>query len=1029
MLIRAVGASDVKGATKEILSYIRNYRDKKIIYFNGWSGFGSAPVLKSIEQELQAIKAKKAPQELCFDTIIYINCSMWENRRVMQRKIAKELQLDHETRPMFDKQDEEDDFNGVDHGSRDVVPSVSQVIAQTLVHRKFMMIFLNGSDEEYGPSAGIVTHQPWMRGIDLTVVTECLLYELFLQYSCHGVIGFDWVAHAPNYWMCDGIIKGDGAMKISHTLHQEIRWEWDAYLGKLFEKLMEDPKAPFLVVKDDISFFKKRSYRWIFLTSKNIKLQDEMKDILNSASSLFVALKKLDKPQGLPNGLLTCCNNLGVLILSHCAFSFVSPPFVQCHGLRFLGLAHCLHDNTSDEGENNTNWECLKGLWILDLRYTEWENILSEEKMDIMTNLRELNIDGLVCWQFTSRLQRRLPYLQKLRTIKPTHKAETTSVDCYNSFVDKKDLKILDLSGNKDIENLSTCLSMAKSLQMLILDGCDGLENVVVPDGLRSSLRTFSLDGYGPKAHWTSSFKVPLEISEPKQTPDADTRDPKTSKISLQGCKQLDNLFIRGLPNLVELDLSGCAIKVLDFTTMVVNVPALKRLFLLGCENLRLIRWGSSDYFMNRTKLELLCIDTRPKRTFGLTRPSLAKHKHFRLQLHAILADARLARCLFHLYQYDVCFNIHITSSTEIGVVSQFDAARKEITELGNQRHHFVVSSWYGDVTTKISNAPMLVFPQPPTQPLDRHIEISGASHSLDSELEFSDWPLGNLALLMRARTESLHVHDVSTSASMPSSYWHNLKWCRVERCPNLGTVFPADATGDDGHLQAIWASDLLKAHCIWSKGFRSRLAHAHSFENLQHLHLRSCPMLQFVLPVWVPSFSGLETLHIIHCGNLMHVFALDQDYPKKIATHGLPFPKLTVIHLHDLPKLQQICEVKMLAPVLETIKIRGCWSLRRLPAVAAREPGVKGPTIEIEKNVWDALEWDGLAAGHHPNLFEPPVHSRYYRRNRLLRGTVNPEPRHLLLVCEISGLFACEGCRTLVCFGLLDTASGAAFG
>ncbi|RCV33661.1 hypothetical protein SETIT_7G100300v2 [Setaria italica] len=40
-------------------------------------------------------------------------------------------------------------------------------------------------------------------------------------------------------------------------------------------------------------------------------------------------------------------------------------------------------------------------------------------------------------------------------------------------------------------------------------------------------------------------------------------------------------------------------------------------------------------------------------------------------------------------------------------------------------------------------------------------------------------------------------------------------------------------------------------------------------------------------------------------------------------------------------------------------------------------------------ERLWDALEWDGLAAGHHPDLFEPPVHSRYYRRSRLLRGTV----------------------------------------
>ena len=78
-----------------------------------------------------------------------------------------------------------------------------------------------------------------------------------------------------------------------------------------------------------------------------------------------------------------------------------------------------------------------------------------------------------------------------------------------------------------------------------------------------------------------------------------------------------------------------------------------------------------------------------------------------------------------------------------------------------------------------------------------------------------------------------------------------------------------------------------------------------------------------------------------------------------------------------------------MLAPALETISIRGCFGLLRLPTMAAREPGVKKTTVEIEKDVWDSLEWDGLAAGHHPDLFEQPAHSRYYRRSHLLRGTV----------------------------------------
>ena len=76
-------------------------------------------------------------------------------------------------------------------------------------------------------------------------------------------------------------------------------------------------------------------------------------------------------------------------------------------------------------------------------------------------------------------------------------------------------------------------------------------------------------------------------------------------------------------------------------------------------------------------------------------------------------------------------------------------------------------------------------------------------------------------------------------------------------------------------------------------------------------------------------------------------------------------------------------------------------------PAPAA---GLEGPRARheeagrgggVEKEVWDALEWDGLAAGHHPSLFEPPAHSRYYRRRRLLRGTVL-RYAHGTLLCSL---------------------------
>jgi hypothetical protein len=652
-------ATNVDGAREEILSLVQRNSDNKIIYFHGWDGFGTAAVLKSIHQLVSS--TKYPPSERCFDRTIYIDCSKWKSKRVMQRKIADELKLDHKIMAMFDKQDEEDDFNGVDHGSRGVIRNVAGMIDQVLRDSKFMVIFLNGSDEEivlstfgipeyrdciiiwtfkrrfmamsprYGKIAdklrytdlflfgqygyfelsspqlsalfweeatNIVACHPCIRDINLTMVIDCCLYGLFLYYSLHNTTRFGWAAHAPNYWIYDGIIQGDRAREISNALHPEISFECDdSLLDTVCSKITPDSGTPFLVRRSDDEFFYlyvERPYRWISINSKNSKsgviskkeMHEHMLKIVPCASSIFLSSGRTESPLILQNALFEQCKNLGVLVLSYCAFSFVSPPFLCCQMLKFLGLDHCTDSNdTKLEGQGCTaEWACLHSLSVLDNRSTDWDEILSEEKLGLMANLAELNIEGVRCWQYTSQLQKRLPNLERLRITKPVCQAEF-SKDISNSFMDKTKLELLDLSGNSEMRNLPTSLSMASNLQVLILDGCDQLENVVLPNGLPSSLRSFSFDGCGPAPNWTSSTDLPSESSRPKCPSDADKKDVKTTMIYLQGCTLLENLFLRGLRNLVELDLSGSAIKILDFENMVVDVPSLKRLFLMGCEH------------------------------------------------------------------------------------------------------------------------------------------------------------------------------------------------------------------------------------------------------------------------------------------------------------------------------------------------------------------------------------------------------------------------------------------------------------
>ncbi|TVU14102.1 hypothetical protein EJB05_37548, partial [Eragrostis curvula] len=1004
-----------------------------------------------------------APRELCFDRIIYIDCSAWKNRREMQKAIAEELKLDHTTMELFNKQDEEDDFNGVDQDSRDVIPSIATKIDRTLRDDRFMMIFLNGSDDEvdvtgfgipqmtefrnnrmiwtykrrlltihsrrseiaeklrythlflsatlvhgeyqikesefcalvHGEAATIVDRYPCMLGTDSIMVRDCCLLELSLHYNFHINTRFGWAAHSSNYWICDGIIQGDRAIEISKALHGEIRWECDA---SLLHRVLQGLKPIFLVKMItnilDVSMRCQVKDRWISITSREQKVNG-MENILATASSFFLAFERPDHlpasersdhqpaleglygPTTLTSGMFKHSSKLAVLVLSNCAFSFASPPFLICHSLRFLGLEHCKHKISEGGGHTDTEWAFLLSLWVLEIRYTEWDEMLSQDKMGLMTNLKELNIDGVRCWQYINQLQKILPHLCRLRITKPSiHQPETT--DIRDSFMDKGKLEMLDLSGNSQMRAVPSHLSKASSLRVLILDGCNELECITAPDTLPPFLMSFSLDGYGASSYWTPAINLlPPENLRPSSTYQMDA---KTSKISLEGCINLQYLFLRGLPNLVELDLSGTAIKILDLTTMVLQVPCLKRLFLLGCERLLAIRWDQKSRGIQE-QLELLCIDTRGG--VGYSRPSIDHiKKSFRLQVHAILSDARLARSLWPAIDYyrskgrllvDVYFNIHIISSP---VYSGEGVQLPEAT-------HRPLAWQYGDVHDMVGDdASIQAFSQmvPPTTELaDRHVGIGQGSRGLESELLGYIPARNNLALLMRRCADSLHVHNTSISTHMPMNEWNYLRHCHVERCSKLDTVFPG--TYGFEALQTIRASDLLMARCIWSKG--GSYYHFSSFGRLRHLTLRSCPRLRFVLPVSVSSFPELEVLHIIHCGDLRHIFVLDEEHPEACVA----FPNLTTIHLYDLPVLQQICEAQMLAPALKTINIRGCWGLRRLPAMRGRGVHVKKPTVEIEKDVWNALVWDGVEAGHHPSLFEEPRHSHYYKK-KLLRGS-----------------------------------------
>ncbi|KAM3214905.1 hypothetical protein ACQJBY_067075 [Aegilops geniculata] len=973
---------------------------------SGGRVLGGCAVLRAIAKLLKSTTCDDSGMRKHFDRIIHVDCSLWKSSRTMQRTIAEELNL-HHVMHIFDKEDEHDDFSGVDNSSRKAIPRIASLINKSLRDERFLMIFHNGGSEDidlvesgialYGEGKLLCTYggrfleDKWkkfklmhtsnnyiypvvsysnsvapyienvlhkeaaavigdtgMDGINTETVLDCFLYSLFLTTRLpENFTGVDygWVTHACNYWICDGILGEDKTWEIGNRLYHVIPLLGNSTYGtRRLASYLDGQKKPYV--------------GWYSVTSNKLRAED-ISNVPGSASSYFLTFLGDDSVYVRNDLFQLASNNLRVLKLYNCSFNFAYPPFECCHNLRFLWLDHCA--NTGKEEESGG--PSFLNLLVLDLRFTEY--VFLPQMIELMTNLRELNTKG-VSWKTLSHAWKKLQKLHKLRV---TNSSEVLTVDSCSS-IDMMNLELLDLSGNTHMKSLPT-LSSARSLKMLAIDGCSGLEHVAL-EGAPPLLESFSFDGYGPTENWTHSIHLPQKELRLK-SPSAPVEKIKVTKISLHGCDRLHNIFLRALPNLEELDLSGTSIKIVDLHAM--DVPKLKKLFLLGCERLRSLIWKGSP------RLEVLHVDTQ-----GTKRSVVCcgEQGSFGFQADIVFTDGRF------IWSFSEGLNSRSQNSVPkvyllISCTSRSQASiTKSIKEIGSSRQGLVPTRLllpYNDIArAKDVTCSLLVWNCQQLQTLNVHIEIGEGSYNLESMQ--GEGHFGSFASFV---VESLHVHDNCSITAIPPTNWQRLKWCHVERCPKLHSVFSnRNRPYSFRCIKIFSASDLLMAYCIWG-GIKKTCDYLYytleSLQQLQHIYLYNCPRLAFVLPIYF-TLPNLETLQIAYCSNLRHVFPWDHEYTEEIAS-GFTFDNLKHIKLHHLHKLEQICEVKLNAPALQTIGLRDCWGLRRLPAVARQGPK---PVVDCEKDLWDKLKWDGLRAGHHPSLFETR-HSAYYKRT-LLRGS-----------------------------------------
>jgi hypothetical protein len=306
--------------------------------------------------------------------------------------------------------------------------------------------------------------------------------------------------HVSNYLVCDGIIQAnqqeadilgtDHLWQAADTLHREIQLDEEYYYS--------DRKPSHLA---------------------------SHAEVMPCWSSPTHLVTQIIRGGTIPNcDTFQRFNKLCIIMLSRCNFSFSSPPFHCCNNLRFLLLNHCqdhqptINADGADKKEEDMS-QCFHKLWVLDMRCTRYDLILSPHMMeDLMTHLRELNVMGAQEWDM-GQLKVRLPNICKLRVTKSTMNCISCSSENKELFSGMQKMKLFEFSGNSIIggmENLAMTASNHLLETVIIDEGCVGLE-----------------------------------------------------RISFRGCAKLKTVLLRGLfKQLESIDISGTAVRTLVLTAV-----------------------------------------------------------------------------------------------------------------------------------------------------------------------------------------------------------------------------------------------------------------------------------------------------------------------------------------------------------------------------------------------------------------------------------------------------------------------------
>ncbi|GLU05985.1 hypothetical protein SLE2022_230550 [Rubroshorea leprosula] len=269
-------------------------------------------------------------------------------------------------------------------------------------------------------------------------------------------------------------------------------------------------------------------------------------------------------------------------------------------------------------------------------------------------------------------------------------------------------------------------------------------------------------------------------------------------------------------------------------------------------------------------------------------------------------------------------------------------------------------------------------------------------------ELVITDCEIGEKGIVLPNKLEYLSITRLKNMGSSLSKRVllekaNELRTCNIHFCEEIECVLELDSSSSSSS-SSLWRCFVFdKLEGLWLHGLprlcelvrvEGEATPSHVFSNLKNLCVAQCSGIRKLLPLeLLQTLQNLESISVLLCDQMEEIIAsLDSDASSSDSDASssdsdasssdkftFTFPKLRELRLSSLPQLKSICSAKgvMVCNSIETIKMRGCPKLKRIPVQLPQldngQPSPPPHLKEIEiykssKEWWESVELD------HPN-------------------------------------------------------------